>query len=200
MEWSVADRRLGMDRPITRRNFLDGVALGVGALAVNGGPDMVQAQAAVANPAGQTGLQGQTDAGRMVMHAVRDGSYWRQAGEPVPSGESYDLVVVGAGISGLTAAHQYRQQAGTDVKILILDPLEDFGGHATRNEFVASNGARLIGYCGMQSMQTPSYFSPAVNQVLADIGIEPARFETYFDQTWAEDRGLTGATFFASEH
>ena len=99
MKWSEADKRLGMDRPIARRNFLDGVALGVGALAIGSSPDVVQAQAAVADPAGQTGLHGQTDAGRMVMHAVRDGSYWRQDGEPLSLGESYDLVVVGAGIS-----------------------------------------------------------------------------------------------------
>lgn len=200
MDWSEADKRLGMDRPITRRNFLDGVALGVGAVALGGlPPDAALAQAPAAGPAGQTGLQGQTDASRLVMHAVRDGSYWRQAGEPVPSGEIYDLVVVGAGISGLTAAQQYRQQAGAGARILILDPLEDFGGHAKRNEFVAATGKLLIGYGGSQSMQTPSYFSPAVHQVLADIGITPARFETFYDQTWAEDRGLSAATFFCAE-
>ncbi len=115
------------------------------------------------------------------------------------TGETYDLVVVGAGISGLAAAFLYRQQAGADKRVLILDPLEDFGGHAKRNEFTASNGARLIGYGGSQTMQTPSYFSAAVNRLLSDVGIETSKFETYYNQSWAEERGLSGAVFFAKE-
>ena len=62
--------------------------------------------------------------------------------------------------------------------------------------FTASNGRRLIGYGGSQSMQTPSYFSPAVAQLLADVGIDPARFEEFYDQNWAEERGLSSAVFF----
>jgi spermidine dehydrogenase len=189
-------RRLGMDRPITRRDFLDGVALAIGAAAV-GGPAFGQGASAEVSqrPSTRLGLQGQTDRSSNVMHAVRDGSYWANAGEPVATGESYDLVVVGAGISGLSAAFLYRQQR-PDARVLILDPLEDFGGHAKRNEFMASNGQRLIGYGGSQSMQTPTYFSPAVTQLLADVGIEPARFEEFYDQSWAEDRGLSSAVFF----
>jgi spermidine dehydrogenase len=198
MDRSEQDKRLGMDRAITRRDFLDGVALTVGALAFGGvaaRPAMAQT---VASPVGLTGLRGQTDGAQHVMHAVRDGTYWSNAGAITPSGETYDLVVVGAGISGLTAAQQYRAQL-PGARILIIDPLDDFGGHAKRNEFTASNGKTLIGYGGSQSMQTPSYFSPAVNQVLADIGIEPARFEEFYDQTWSEDRGLGSAIFFGAE-
>ena len=61
---------------------------------------------------------------------------------------------------------------------------------------VIRNGKRLIGYGGSQSMQTPSYFSPAVTATLAAIGIEPTKFETYYNQAWAEERGLNGAVFF----
>lgn len=198
MDRSENDKRLGMDRAITRRDFLDGVALTVGALAFGGmAARPAMAQAAV-SPVGLTGLRGQTDGAQQVMHAVRDGTYWSNAGAITPSGEVYDLVVVGAGISGLTAAQQYRAQI-PGARILIIDPLDDFGGHAKRNEFTASNGKTLIGYGGSQSMQTPSYFSPAVNQVLADIGIEPARFEEFYDQSWSDDRGLGSAIFFGAE-
>ena len=196
MALTETDKRLGMDRPITRRDFLDGVALGTGAMAFGGwGAGAAQAQTA-AYPPSQSGLRGQTNAAQHVMHAIRDGSYWDSAGAVTDSGETYDLVVVGAGISGLTAAMLYRQQIGAGARVLIIDPLEDFGGHAKRNEFTASNGKLLIGYGGSQSMQTPSYFSPAVNKVLADIGIEPSRFEEFYDAAWSEDRGLSGAYFF----
>jgi spermidine dehydrogenase len=204
MKWSEDDRRLGMDRPITRRDFLDGIAMTVGGAAALSAVGVGRAQAFTpaedaAYPPRSTGLQGQTDGAQNVMHAIRDGSFWSSNPTVVETGESYDLVVVGAGISGLAAAFLYRQQAGQDKTVLLVDPLADFGGHAKRNEFAASNGQTLIGYGGSQSMQTPSYFSPAVNQLLADVGIEPAKFETYYDQAWAEDRGLSSAVFFAKE-
>jgi spermidine dehydrogenase len=199
MGWSENDKRLGMDRPITRRDFLDGVALTVGAAAVGGWAAGAAAQGASAEiaqrPSTRVGLQGQTDRAQHVMHALRDGGYWLEAGKPVDTGESYDLVVVGAGLSGLAAALLWRQQR-PEARVLLIDPLDDFGGHAKRNEFFASTGQRLIGYGGSQSMQTPSYFSPAVNQLLADIGIEPARFEEFYDEAWAEKRGLSPAIFF----
>ncbi|MFN5998701.1 MAG: NAD(P)-binding protein [Paracoccaceae bacterium] len=195
MSMSEQDKRLGMDRGITRRDFLDGIALAIGATALGGfGARPAKAQTAAYPPAG-TGLRGQTDAAQNVMHAIRDGGFWAANQSVTDTGEVYDLVVVGAGISGLAAAFTYRQhQPGA--KVLLIDPLEDFGGHAKRNEFTSGNGKRLIGYGGSQSMQTPSYFSPAVNATLAAIGIEPAKFETYYNQTWAEERGLNSAVFF----
>jgi spermidine dehydrogenase len=129
------------------------------------------------------------------MHAIRDGSFWASKPTITDSGQDYDLVVVGGGISGLAAAFLFLQQR-PDAKVLVIDPLNDFGGHAKRNAFTASNGKLLIGYGGSQSMQTPSYFSPAVNQLLSDVGIVPARFEEFYDQAWSEDRGLSGAVFF----
>jgi len=38
------DRRLGMQRPITRRDFLDGVAIAGGAAAISGGFELAFAQ------------------------------------------------------------------------------------------------------------------------------------------------------------
>jgi spermidine dehydrogenase len=198
------DKRLGMDRPITRRDFLDGIALTIGGAAALSAFGAGQAAAFTASddagyPPKSTGLQGQTEGSRMVAHALRDGSYWDTAGQITDTGEVYDLVVVGAGISGLAAAYLYRQQAGADKRVLLIDPLAAYGGHAKRNEFSASNGQTLIGYGGSQSMQTPSYFSAAVVKLLADVGIEPARFETFYDQEWGEKRGLSSAVFFPRE-
>lgn len=200
MAQSENDKRLGMDRAITRRDFLDGIALAIGGSVLGTGRAQAFAAAETAGyPPQSTGLQGQTEGSRMVAHALRDGSYWSSAGDIADTGEAYDLVVVGAGISGLAAAFLYRQQAGADKRVLLIDPLAAYGGHAKRNEFSASNGQTLIGYGGSQSMQTPSYFSAAVLQLLADVGIEPAKFEAFYDQKWAETRGLSGAVFFARE-
>ena len=199
-----AAKRLGMDRAITRRDFFDGVArtmAGAAALSVFGA-GQAGAFTPVTDagyPPASNGLQGQTESNRSVAHGMRDGTYFDTAGPVTDTGEAYDLVVVGAGISGLAAAFLYRQQAGVDKRVLLIDPLDAYGGHAKRNEFVASNGATLIGYGGSQSMQTPSYFSAAVTKLLADVGIEPAKFEGFYDQAWGEDRGLQSAVFFAKE-
>ena len=204
VDWTEEDKRLGMDRPISRRDFLDGLAFTVGgALAMRAfRPSAVQAQAGpgTAYPPGIAGLRGQTDAAQNVMHAVRDGAYWEKAGAITPTGEHYDLVVVGAGISGLTAAYIYRQQAGPDKRVLVIDPLDDFGGHAKRNEYVASNGQKIVGYGGSQSIDTPSFFSPAEQKLISDVGIDLSRFETWFNQKWRDERGLSNkALFFCSE-
>jgi spermidine dehydrogenase len=197
MPFNDEDKRLGMDRPITRRDFLDGVAMTMGALAV-GGFHARPARAQTAYPPTGAGLQGQTDTAQNVMHALRDGRLFAPDQAVAITQEDYDLVVVGAGISGLAAAFLYRQQS-PGARVLLIDPLDDFGGQAKRNEFTTANGRRIIGYGGSQSMQTPSYFSPAVNQLLADIGIEPAKFETYYNQAWSEERGLNSAVFFGAE-
>jgi spermidine dehydrogenase len=109
-----------MDRPITRRDFLNGVAIGAGGFAaadllrqVPGVEAMLQAAGLAQDAAGYyppslTGMRGSHDGSYDVSHALRDGKFWASAGQPVATGESYDLVVVGGGISGLAAAHFYR--------------------------------------------------------------------------------------------
>jgi spermidine dehydrogenase len=180
-----------MQRPIDRRDFLNGVALGAGMALANFPAPAVGAP--------QSGFRGQTDRGFATMHALRDGSFWASAGSPEAIDERYDLIVVGAGISGLASAFLYRQQAGAGARILVLDASADFGGHASRNEFTASNGRRIIGYGGSKTLQTPSYFSPAVSKLIADIGIDVGGFEKWFDQRWAADRGLGPAVFLDRE-
>ena len=168
MAASEYERALGMHRPISRRDFINGIAIGAGA-SLAGFP-----MAAGALPRGE--FQGQTDQNFAVMHALRDKSFWETAGIPEASGEHYDLIVVGAGISGLAAAFLFQQQAGAGSRILILDNSEDFGGHARRNEFTAANGRRIFGYGGSESFQSPGFFSPAVSKFIADAGIDLAKF------------------------
>ena len=138
------DRKLGMDRRIHRRDFLNGMALTVGGLAIT--PSMVEAWAQAQGgdpqdpgyyPPALTGMRGSHPGAFDAAHALRDGTFWDDAGKPEDTGEKYDLVIVGGGISGLSAAHFYRKLAGPQAKILIIENHDDFGGHAKRNEFSA---------------------------------------------------------------
>src|SRR5580693_6839410 len=130
------DRTLGMDRTITRRDFLNGCAVAVGAsLAVSSPawleamatPDASPEKADGYYPPAKTGMRGSHDGSWEVAHAMRDGKKWP---EPTRDTETYDLIVVGGGISGLPAAYFYRQAAGPKARILVLENHDDFGGHA----------------------------------------------------------------------
>lgn len=61
-------------------------------------------------------------------HEIRAGRYDGALPDVKDSGEEYDLVVVGGGFSGLSAAHHFRrlQPRGT---VLVLDNHPIFGGH-----------------------------------------------------------------------
>src|SRR5438270_12237333 len=129
---------LSSPMPISRRDFLNGVALTI----ASGLTPAAQLAAAPARyPPALTGLRGQHDGSFEVAHAfARAGADFRTDDAAVA--ESYDLVVVGGGISGLAAAWYYRRTAGAGARILVLDTCDDFGGHAKRNEF--TNDGRLI--------------------------------------------------------
>ncbi len=194
--WS--DRELGMGRPITRRDFLDGVAVTAGAFALGGGASAAAAAAAPPDPPARRGLRGQTNRALGVPHGLRDGTFWATAGTPRDTGEHYDLVVVGAGLSGLSAARFFQREFGGDARILILDPLDDVGGHARRNEFRAG-GRTLVGYGGSQSLESPATYSWHARSLLRDIDIEVRRFERYFDAGFKARHGLGRGLYFDAE-
>jgi len=202
------DRELGMGRKITRRDFLNGISIAVGTslLAANstwleafGVPQSPFApeKDPVYYPPAKTGLRGSHDGSWEVAHDLRDGRNKAWA-ESVDDGESYDLVVVGAGISGLAAAYFYRKLVGNQARILILDNHDDFGGHATRNEFQA--GKRLLlGYGGTQSIEAPGNYGKEAIGLLQELGIDVRRFFKYYDQKLFDSMHLREAVFFDKE-
>ena len=179
---------------ITRRDFLNGTALAIAAGLTPAAQMVAQPQR---YPPALTGLRGQHAGSFEAAHALaREGRRFSVDGAPIE--ESYDLVVVGAGISGLSAAWFYRR-ARPNARILVLDNHDDFGGHAKRNEFTL-NGRRIIGYGGSQSLQSPrNLFSPVAKGLLRDLGVDIARFDTAFDRELYASLGLSRGLFFNRE-
>jgi hypothetical protein len=178
-----SDRELGMHRKISRRDFINGVAVGVGGLlaadpilaALTSQSDDPKETSGYYPPA-LTGMRGNHDGSFAYAHRLRDGESWDSDGVPRKTDEVYDLVVVGGGISGLAAAYFYKKQAGEKCRILVLDNHDDFGGHAKRNEF-QSGGRMLLSYGGTQSIESPGKYSDVARGVLKDLGIDTSRSE-----------------------
>ncbi|MGC0772818.1 MAG: FAD/NAD(P)-binding protein [Candidatus Acidiferrum sp.] len=202
------NRELGMHCPITRRDFLNGVALGVGGTLASGtlGAEKLLAAAALddyapektANyyPPALMGMRGNHEGSYTYAHGLRDGERWDGEGPVAETGETYDLVVVGGGISGLAAAYFYRKSAGKDTRILILDNHDDFGGHAKRNEFRAGN-RMVLSYGGTQSIESPAKYSDVAKGLIEEIGVETERFYKDYDQKLYSNLGT--AAFFDKE-
>ena len=186
---------------IQRRDFVNGLAASV-ALSTLASPGraaakalLPQAASSAPYPPALTGLRGTSDDARNVGHALS----WRREDFAMPAeqvDETYDLVVVGAGISGLAAALFFRQQAGPDAKILILDNHDDFGGHSKRNEFEV-DGRKLISYGGVQNLLSPNamYTGPSAT-FLKLLGIDPDAVDKAFDRGFYAKHGLTAGIYF----
>ena len=169
------DTRLGMGRAIARRDFLNGVAVTALGLAAASAAHAAPQDESGYYPPALTGLRGSHPGSFEVAHSLRDGSFWKTAPAPVPGEDSYDLVIVGGGISGLAAAHFYRAQR-PNARILILDNHDDFGGHAKRNEFQLGGHTELING-GTLEIDSPRPYSKVSDGLIKSLGIDPPALE-----------------------
>lgn len=197
------DRELGMHRRITRRDFLNGIAISTGALAtapkiVAVPADLNPEEAADYYPPVLTGMRGDHDEIYKVPHSIRDHDFWQTAGTPSDTGEEYDLVIVGGGISGLAAAHFYRKATGNSSRVLILENHDDFGGHAKRNEF-HQTGRMLLGYGGTFAIESPQPYSSVAKHLIEELGIDVSSTARVFNRKLYPALGLSPSVFFDKE-
>ncbi len=183
---------------INRRDFLGGTALAITAGLTPLAQLRAEPELYYPPQLAPTGLRGATPASFEVAHQVgRDGKSADISGLPIE--QSFDLVVVGGGISGLAAAWFYREAHGPAARILILENHDDFGGHAKRNEFRVGDHL-LLGYGGTESLQSPkTFFSKTVNRLLHSLGVDLRRFERAFDRKLYRSLGLTQGVYFDRE-
>jgi spermidine dehydrogenase len=147
-------------------------------------------------PPAATGFRGSHPGSFEVAHALRDGERFDIDG--LTDADTVDLVIVGAGISGLAAAWFYRREH-PDASILLLDNHDDFGGHAKRNEFTV-DGRFLLGYGGSEALQSPeALYGPEAKGMLATLGVDHHRFDRYFDTDLYPSLGLSRGQFFTKE-
>ena len=188
--------QLGMNRRIPRRDFLNGVAVGIVsaplALAAQAGPDPSP------YPPLQTHLRGNIPSAIAEFDHIRAGKYAHFPAPEFAIAEEYDLVIVGGGISGLAAAHFYRTALGPEQRILILDNHDDFGGHAKRNEF-HHGGRTYIGYGGTMAIATPYPYSYTAKSLINELGIDVSRNSSIRNRD-LDKYDLHQATFFDKEH
>jgi spermidine dehydrogenase len=195
-----SDRDLGMGRNIARRDFLQGMAVGVtlGGLA----PELARAAEQEAQnapgyyPPTRLGMRGDHPGAFEAAHELRDGDFWNRTSSLIDDGEDYDLVVAGAGISGLAAAWFYRA-ANPRAKILLVENHDDFGGHAKRNEFHVNGRMELING-GTLEIDSPYPYSAVAAGLLRSLGVEPAKLSKACDieSVYA---GMGRAVFFDRE-
>lgn len=188
-EGSRAEKALGLDRDITRRDFLNSSLLASGGLLL-GPASPAQLLARRASQSADYGREdwtgyggvgdyansnGNTQAVLEAGHRIRDGEFESPPASVVETGELYDCVVIGGGISGLAAALIFQRQAGEGKACLVLDNHPIFGGEAKRNEFLV-DGHRLIGHQGSALFQV-NYPNSFIERFYRSIGLKVPRLE-----------------------
>ena len=200
------DKKLGMDRDITRRDFLNGASIAISgsfissplAAALADGDNASAQMEPGYYPPTRTGMRGSHPGSFELAHLMRDGKRWDDPAESVDTGEQYDLVVVGGGISGLSAAYYYQKALGPGARILVIDNHDDFGGHAKRNEF-DYEGRTLVDLGGTEFIENPGNYPPNARAMIEDLGVDISQTETVFDHDLYPSLGLRGGVFFDKE-
>ncbi len=184
-------------RKITRRDFINGTLMIAGASML---PFGAISQAVLDTPdppyypPALTGLRGDNAGSYTIAHskALAKKSHW---GSTTQLKEEYDLIVVGGGLSGLSAAFFYQQEHGKDKKVLILDSHADFGGQCARNEHTIGDNTRLI-FGGSQTIVSPHARSKTTLKLLKDLGIDLDRLKSAYDVDFYKRHNLRGVTYF----
>lgn len=189
-------RELGIDRKITRRDFLNAALLGTGALLLDL-PSPLHLSAGTGSWDGYGGIgdyaesHGNTEDVVRTAHAIRDGRYKNPSSDVTDTGEIFDLVVGGGGLSGLGAAYHFKKMHRSGQKCLIIENHPVFGGEAKRNEFIVK-GQRLIGPQGSNSFVVIDEPNAGGYQIYSELGIprsfeyrklDPALKQLRFDRT-----------------
>jgi spermidine dehydrogenase len=195
-----------MDRTITRRDFISGVGVAITGSVIAGpwaafrsaqAASALQEEAAYYPPAAE-GMRGSHPGSFEVAHALRDGARWDDLGPEAETGESYDLVVVGGGLSGLAAAYFFCKAVGPEARILVLDNCDDFGGHATRNEFRSGDRTLLINGGTINIEDLSAYDEPS-QAMIRELGIDVGRYAEFNDAELYPSLGLRPGVFFDEE-
>lgn len=183
---------------VTRRDFLNGVAISI--VAGMTPTEILKASATKTTqtlyyPPTLTGLRGNHPGSFEGAHALaREGKEFTSSNLPID--ESYDLVIVGAGLSGLASAYFWQKLNGKDSKVLLIDNHDDFGGHAKRNEF-NTDERMILGYGGSESFQSPKHnFSKTVMDLITDLNINIDVMAQDFDKTFYPDLNLSRGVYF----
>ncbi len=191
------DRELGMGRAITRRDLLGGMGVALsGSVLFPWACTRKLTPSAAPYPPALTGLRGSHPGSFEVAHAMRDGKRWDDA--VALDSETYDLIVVGGGLSGLSAAWFYRQEAGPEARILILDNHDDFGGHAKRNEF-HRQGEMLLGIGGTYNVEDYDSYGRAARRLLRSLEIDVTRGGELHDRDFYDSLNMRSGFFFNRE-
>jgi spermidine dehydrogenase len=192
-----------MHRKITRRDFVNGISVAAaGALTL---PLWAQAQEFTPEqspdyyPPARTGMRGDHEGSFEAAHQLRD---TKSVDLSIVShtNETYDLVVVGGGLSGLGAAYFFLKNAGRAARVLILDNHDDFGGHAKRNEF--RHGGRLMAINGgTLNIENIGRYDEVVKGLLSEIGVDTDRYRknNAANESLYRSLGLGSAYFFDKE-
>jgi spermidine dehydrogenase len=179
-----------------------GIANAVNALIPAAGGDAAQRENAEAQnqpdyyPPTRQGMRGNHPGSFEGAHALRDGGVKLDDVRSVD--DDYDLVVVGGGISGLSAAYFYRALRPS-ARILILDNHDDFGGHAKRNEMEVG-GHTLLMNGGTYLIDSPRPYSPVAGRLLESLDIRPSILAgRYHEASSLREAKLGQGVFFGRE-
>ena len=195
---SDESRSLGLDALITRRDFVGATLIGSGALLL-GAPAPSPAQSLTSEWNGYAGIgdyarsNGNTAAVVNAAHGVRDGTYESRLDSAKKVDETYDVVIIGGGFSGIIAAYELAK-ARSNARCLVLDNHPVFGGEAKQNEMWV-DGVRLTGPQGSNGtiVPRPDTAYAHVARLWDEVGL-PRDFE------YTKPTGAATSLRFARDH